>query len=114
MKEDRRKQKKQRQRENQRPRFTPKMQTEIMQEEKAYEDQVEGRNSVIELLQSDRDINKVYIANGEKHGSIYKIIALAKERKVVVVEIEKSKLNQMAQTENHQGVIAIVPPFAYS
>ncbi|MFR2535350.1 MAG: 23S rRNA (guanosine(2251)-2'-O)-methyltransferase RlmB [Clostridia bacterium] len=76
-------------------------------------DQVEGRNAVIALLESKKDINKIYIQAGEKHGSIYKIIAMAKEQKVLVVETEKNKINQMAQTPNHQGVIAIVPPFAY-
>ena len=35
-----------------------------------------------------------------KHGSINKIIALAKEKKVIINEISKAKLKQMAQTEN--------------
>ena len=51
--------------------------------------------------------------NGEKHGSINKIIAVAKENKVVVTEVEKSKLDFMSKTKNHQGVIAVVPPFNY-
>ena len=76
-------------------------------------DQVEGRNSVLELLESDRDINKIFIARGERHGSINKIIAKAKERKIVIVEVERQKLNAISETENHQGVIAIVPPFNY-
>lgn len=84
-----------------------------MNEEYKYVDQVEGRNSVMELLESGKDVNKIYIAKGEKHGSINQIIAKAKENKVVVVEIEKTKLYKMAQTENCQGVIAIVPPFNY-
>ncbi len=78
-----------------------------------FQDQVEGRNSVLELLDSDRDINKIFIEKGEKHGSINKIIAKAREKKVVIVEVDRQKLNKMAQTENHQGVIAIVPPFNY-
>ena len=82
-------------------------------EEKSFEDQVEGRNAVLELLESDRDVNKIYVSDGEKHGSINKIIALAKQKKIIVNEISKAKLNQMAQTENNQGVIAIVPPFNY-
>ena len=81
--------------------------------ENEYSDQVEGRNAVLELLESDRDINKIYISDGEKHGSINKIIALAKQKKVIINEVSKAKLNQMAQTENNQGVIAIVPPFNY-
>lgn len=82
-------------------------------EPKAYSDIIEGRNSVLELLASDRDINKILIQNGEKHGSINKIIGVAKEKRIVIVETEKSKLDMMSETKNHQGVIAIVPPFDY-
>lgn len=82
-------------------------------EEVILDDQVEGRNSVIELLESGRDINKIFVAKGEKHGSINKILALAKEHKVIVTEVERSKINSMSQTNNNQGVIAIVPPFNY-
>ena len=35
--------------------------------EEIIQDQVEGRNSVLELLESGRDINKIFIARGEKH-----------------------------------------------
>ena len=85
-----------------------------MSKKEELQDQVEGRNSVLELLESGRDINKIYIQAGEKHGSIYKIIAMAKERKVLISEIDKNKMKQMAETENYQGVIAIVPPFEYA
>ena len=81
--------------------------------ENEYLDQIEGRNSVIELLESGRDINKIFIQSGEKHGSINKIIAMAREKKVIIKEIDKNKMKQMAQTDNYQGVIAIVPPFEY-
>lgn len=81
--------------------------------ENEYQDQIEGRNAVLELLEAGRDINKILIAKGEKHGSIHKIISLAKENKVVITEVERNKLNQIAQTPSHQGVIAIVPPFDY-
>ena len=86
---------------------------ERMKEKQEYQDQVEGRNSVLELLESGKDINKIYVQAGEKHGSIYKIIAMAKERKVLINEIDKNKMQQMAQTDNYQGVIALVPPFEY-
>lgn len=82
-------------------------------EQKNFEDQIEGRNAVLELLGSGRDINKIYVLEGEKYGSINKIIAKAKERKIIINEISRAKLNQMAQTENNQGVIAVVPPFNY-
>ena len=81
---------------------------------KNMKDQIEGRNSVLELLESGKDINKIFIQIGEKHGSINKIISKAKENRIVIVQAEKSKLDKMSQTNNHQGVIAIVPPFEYS
>ena len=84
---------------------------EIVKEEKDYEDIVAGRNAVLELLKSDKDINKLYIERGEKHGSINEIIAKANEKKVVIVEVSKQKLDLMA--DFHQGVVAVVPPFNY-
>lgn len=84
-----------------------------MEHKEIEENQVEGRNAVLELLESGRDINKIYVQAGEKHGSIYKIIAMAKDKKVLVSEIDKNKMKQMAQTENYQGVIAIAAPFEY-
>lgn len=83
-------------------------------EEKTFDDQVEGRNSVLELLESGKDINKIFVTKGEKHGSINKIIAKAKEKRVIIVEKDRRQMEEMAQTENYQGVIAIVPPFEYS
>ena len=60
--------------------------------------QVEGRNAVMELLESGKDINKIFIQSGEKHGSITKIIAKAKARGVVIVELQKKKLEEMSET----------------
>ena len=77
------------------------------------ENQIEGRNSVIELLKSGKDINKLFVQRGEKHGSILEIIRLAKNNRVIITEIDKSKLDKMSQTHNHQGVIAIIPPYEY-
>ena len=81
--------------------------------EKKFDDQVEGRNSVLELLESGRDINKIFVTRGEKHGSINKILGIAKERKIIIVEKDKRQMDEMAQEENYQGIIAIVPPFEY-
>ncbi len=77
-----------------------------------YDDIVYGRNAVLELLKSNRDINKIFVERGEKYGSIKEIIAKAKEAGVIIAEVEKAKLERMT-SENHQGVIAMVPPFDY-
>lgn len=75
--------------------------------------QIEGRNSVIELLKSGKDINKLFLQKGNRQGSILDIIKIAKEKKIVISEVDKIKLDQMSTTHNHQGIIAIVPPYEY-
>lgn len=74
---------------------------------------MEGRNAVWELLESGKDINKIYIEKGEKQGSINKILVEAKKRKILIAEIDKAKFRKMSQTPNAQGIIAIIPPFDY-
>ena len=81
--------------------------------EKIFTEQKEGRNAVIELLESNKDIKKIYVTKGDKKGSINKIIAMANEKKVIIVEKDKKQMDLMAQSENYQGVIAIVPPYEY-
>jgi 23S rRNA (guanosine2251-2'-O)-methyltransferase len=99
---------------NSKKEFKSEKQDKVLEkEDKKFDDQIEGRNSVLELLESGKDINKIFVERGEKHGSINKILAIAKERRIIVVEKDKKQLNEMAQTENYQGVIAIVPPFEY-
>ena len=77
-------------------------------EESAALDRLEGRNSVMEALKSNRTINKILVAKGERGGSINKIIAIAKDKGIVIQEVEKSKLDNESTTFSHQGVIAYV------
>ena len=65
--------------------------------EKRFDDQIEGRNSVLELLESGKDINKIYVTRGEKHGSINKILGIAKERRIIVVEKDKISVEEIAK-----------------
>lgn len=74
---------------------------------------VEGRNAVIALLKSDKTINKLMIAKGERQGSIFEIIKLAKEKRIVISEVDKNKLDSLSETMHHQGVIAFVSPIEY-
>ena len=38
---------------------------------------------------------------------------MAKDRNIIIVEKDKRKMDEMAQNQSYQGVIAIVPPFEY-
>ena len=100
-------------RRNQNRRMEDKEDKIIQDLDKMFDDQIEGRNAVLELLESDKDINKIYITKGELKGSINKIIAIANEKKVIIVQKDKKQMDMMAQSENYQGVIAVVPPYEY-
>ena len=73
-----------------------------------------GRNAVLELLKSNREVENVLIANGEREGSISRIIALCREKKIVIKNVDRKKLDFMAPNGNHQGVVANVPAHEYS
>jgi 23S rRNA (guanosine2251-2'-O)-methyltransferase len=77
------------------------------------ENMVEGRNPVIETLKSDRTVEKLYVAKGAVEGSIKKIIAMARDKGIIVNEVDKIKLDNMSTTGSHQGVIALVTPYVY-
>lgn len=72
-----------------------------------------GRNSVMEALKSGRSINKILLAKGEKQGSIKEVIGLAKEKRIILQEVEINKLDLIVKGMKHQGVIAYGSPVDY-
>ncbi|MDE6500670.1 MAG: 23S rRNA (guanosine(2251)-2'-O)-methyltransferase RlmB [Ruminococcus sp.] len=63
-----------------------------------------GRNPVIEALKSGTPIDTIYIdGNG---GSLGLIRRLAKEKGIVVKDTQEKKLSQLAGGASHQGVVA--------
>ncbi|KYH28793.1 MULTISPECIES: 23S rRNA (guanosine(2251)-2'-O)-methyltransferase RlmB [Clostridium] len=79
----------------------------------AREDLIEGRNAVIEALKGDRTIENILVAKGDMTGSISKIMAIAREKNIVIKEVDRKKLDSMSATGVHQGVMAIVTPYKY-
>ena len=75
---------------------------------------VYGRNSVKELLASGRDIEKLYIQSGDREGSVNLLIGIASERKIPIVEVDRTKLDSMVLGERHQGVVAIASERNYA
>ncbi|MBP3656212.1 MAG: 23S rRNA (guanosine(2251)-2'-O)-methyltransferase RlmB [Clostridia bacterium] len=70
-----------------------------------------GRNPIREALRAGRDIEKLLVARGELIGSAREIVALAREAKIVVQEVDRTRLDAMAP--NHQGLIAVASAYAY-
>lgn len=73
-----------------------------------------GRNAVIELIKSGREIEHVLVAKGEREGSVHQILALCREKRIVVKNVDKRKLDALSPFGNHQGVAASVPAHEYS
>ncbi|WP_097028504.1 23S rRNA (guanosine(2251)-2'-O)-methyltransferase RlmB [Clostridium peptidivorans] len=74
---------------------------------------LEGRNAVIEALKADTTIEQVLVAKGDTKGSINLILSLAREKKIVVKEVDRKKLDSISETGSHQGVIAYKTPYKY-
>ncbi len=72
-----------------------------------------GRNAVRELLHSDRTIDKLLVQRGEREGSIVVLVAMAVEKRIPVVEVDRSKLDAIAGFAPHQGVIAMAAEKEY-
>ena len=72
-----------------------------------------GRNPVLELLRSDKSINKILIAAGTEKGPIQEIVKLAKQKRITLQQVERSHLDKMFSGENHQGVAALASAADY-
>ncbi len=74
---------------------------------------VYGRNQVRELLKSDRAVDKIYLRKGDREGSVLQIIAMASEKGIPIVDVEREKLDQLCGGGNHQGVAAMAAEKEY-
>ena len=71
-----------------------------------------GRNPIREALKNNRDLEKLLVQKGELSGSAMEIVKTAKDRKIPVQIVEKSRLDEI--TPRHQGLIAFASAFSYS
>lgn len=73
-----------------------------------------GRNPVLELLKTDKEIDKIYVLKGDLKGSIRKIIAIARDKNIIIQELDKGRLDSISNGSAHQGVAALVSGYEYS
>jgi len=77
---------------------------------------LEGRKAVLEALNHDKPIDRILLRrDGDKpvEGTLRMIAAKARERRLVVQEVERAKLDGLSETGHHQGVIALCPAVPY-
>ena len=75
----------------------------------------EGRNAVIELLKTDKNIDKILMekSGGSPQGSLGVIFAEARKRNVRVQFVDKRVMEKESETGRHQGVIAFTTDYEY-
>ncbi|MCL5958909.1 MAG: 23S rRNA (guanosine(2251)-2'-O)-methyltransferase RlmB [Chloroflexi bacterium] len=73
-----------------------------------------GRNPVHESLRAGRAIKRILLAKGTKPSGVVEILQQAKARAIRVEYVDRQRLDHLAGTPKHQGIVAEVPPFQYS
>lgn len=76
--------------------------------------QLEGRQLVLSALKENKQIEKIQMLRSAQGDIINQIYTLARDQRVPVIRVEKQKLNKLSKTNNHQGVIAVLPTWQYS
>lgn len=71
-----------------------------------------GRNPIREALKNHHDLEKLLVQRGELSGSAKEIVQKAKEQKVMIQVVDKSRLDDIAP--HHQGLIAFASAYQYS
>ena len=71
-----------------------------------------GRNPIREALKNHHDLEKLLVQKGDLSGSAKEIVQKAKEQKIQIQVVEKSRLDAIAP--NHQGLIAFASAYQYS
>ncbi|ENH95875.1 TrmH family RNA methyltransferase [Gracilibacillus halophilus YIM-C55.5] len=72
-----------------------------------------GKNTVIEALQSQHSIEKVYMADHIQPAFVKKVKAFTKQSNTTLQQVPKKKLDQMV-SGNHQGIAALVSAYEYA
>ena len=60
-----------------------------------------GKNAVIEAIKNDREIDTIFIKSGEKEDKLKYIISIAKDKKILVKEVDKKKLDNLSEKATH-------------
>jgi len=78
---------------------------------------LEGRKAVLEALNHEKPIDRILLRRDKDkplEGTLRLIAAKARERRIVVQEVERAKLDATSELGHHQGVIALCPAIPYA
>lgn len=75
---------------------------------------IEGRNAVLEALRSGKTIDKLFVLDGCQDGPVKSIIREAKKTDTIINFVDKERLDRLAGTGHHQGVVAQAAAYEYA
>ena len=75
---------------------------------------IEGRNAVIEAFIAGKTVDKLFVLEHCKEGSMNTVLREAKKHDTIINYVKKERLDQMSETGKHQGVIAYIAAFEYA
>ena len=75
---------------------------------------IEGRNAIIEAFRAGRSVDKLFIQEHTKEGSMNTLIREAKKTKTLIKYVPKERLDQISETGHHQGAVAFVAAYNYA
>lgn len=75
---------------------------------------VEGKNPVRELINSDKNIEKLYIEKNNNNHELIELSKKAKAKKIIVTYVDKVALDKISPTKKHQGILAFTSDFKYA
>src|SRR5437764_13327237 len=70
-------------------------------------DKLTGIHAVKEALEAQRPIDRIAIAKGRQDTRIEEIVQLARKQGIPVRFEERSQLDRLANSKDHQGVVAL-------
>lgn len=77
-------------------------------------DRITGIHAVREALEAGRAFDRIMIAKGRQDSRVEEIVQLARARQIAVRFEDRGQLDRVAQTKDHQGVVALVAASAAS
>lgn len=75
---------------------------------------IEGRNAVLEAFRSGKTIDKLFVLDGCQDGPVKSIIREAKKTDTIINFVDKERLDRLAGTGHHQGVVAQTAAYEYA
>ena len=75
---------------------------------------IEGRNAVLEAFRAGKTIDKLFVLDGCQDGPVKSILREAKKTDTIINFVDKERLDRLANSGHHQGVVAQAAAYEYA